>query len=107
MNSKLILESTPEDFQILTIEIGGNGLVEPADIKGIQLPEKIDFTKGVLISGKAPVWFYAALVHKLHISKWVATLDPRIGAIVVQSHDKNSPQTGDIIPFEKLKNFLK
>lgn len=106
MNVNLIIELTPDDFKILKIEIAGEGLVESKDIKDLQLPEETDFTKGVIISGKAPVWLYALLLHKLHISKRITTVDPRIGAVVVQSHDKNSPQAGDIIPFDRFKSYL-
>ena len=90
------------EFQILEIHLTGNGLITPEDLKGIVLPSGIDFRKGVILSGKAPVWLYAFLSHELHIAKWVATFDPRIGAVVVQSHDVNSPQKGDIIPSEEI-----
>lgn len=93
-------------FQILEINIIGNGQIEPADLKSIKLPRNIDYTKGVILYGKAPVWLFAFLSHELHIAKWVASFDPRIGAVVVQSHDINSPQKGDIIPTEEINKYL-
>ncbi|HMQ68896.1 MAG TPA: CRISPR-associated ring nuclease Crn3/Csx3 [Ignavibacteria bacterium] len=100
------LISANYNFQILEINIKGNGLIEPADLKKIKLPRNIDFTKGIILYGKAPVWLFAFLSHELHIAKWVATFDPRAGAIVVQSHDINSPQKGDVIPVEKIKKYI-
>ncbi len=41
----------------------------------------------VVVSGRLPVWAFAAIVHALHPSKAVATFDPRLGGgVVVESH---------------------
>ena len=93
-------------FQLLTVTLSENGIISPADLKNLKLPEGIDFRKGVVIYGKAPVWLFAFLSHELHIAKWVATYDPRIGAVVVQSHDKDSPQVGDIISSDEILSLL-
>ncbi|HAY32505.1 MAG TPA: CRISPR-associated ring nuclease Crn3/Csx3 [Ignavibacteria bacterium] len=108
MSKNLHLKILPanKDFQILEIYIKGNGQIEPADLKSVKLPKNIDYTKGVIMYGKAPVWLFAYLSHELHIAKWVASFDPRIGAVIVQSHDINSPQKGDIIPPGKINKFL-
>ncbi len=43
--------------------------------------------RGVILSGRGPVWGYAMMVHAAHPSPWVATADPRLeGAVIVQSH---------------------
>ena len=99
MSNNLVLKVIPanKNFQILEIELKSNGQIEPEDLKNLKLPKALDFTKGVIIFGKAPVWLFAFLSHELHIAKWVATFDPRIGAIVVQSHGVHSPQKGEII----------
>lgn len=94
------------DFQILELNLKGNGLIEPSDLKIAKLPKGIDFRKGVVIYGKAPVWLFTFLSHELHITKWVATFDPRKGAVVVQSHDSNSPQKGDIIQSEDILKYI-
>lgn len=52
----------------------------------------------VVLEGRAPIWRYAMALHKLHGSPAaaVAVYDPRLGAVVVQSH---SPEykDGDVI----------
>lgn len=108
MKSNLRLKLIPctEKYQLIETELLSNGLIEPVDLKHIILPSGIDFRKGVIIYGKAPVWLYAFLSHELHIAKWVATFDPRIGAVVVQSHGVDSPQKGDIIPSEEILPYL-
>lgn len=105
-NLSFKLYQQSNDFQLLEINLKGNGLIEPSDLKRAKLPKGIDFRKGVVIYGKAPVWLFAFLSHELHIAKWVATFDPRVGAVVVQSHDTNSPQKGDIIQSEEIVRFI-
>jgi CRISPR-associated protein Csx3 len=63
-----------------------NGIITPGDIKGLKIPPTIDFTKGVVIEGKAPIWLYGYLVHECHPSAWVACYDTRLGAVVVATH---------------------
>lgn len=91
-----------DQFQLLELTLPDNGIISPEDLKKLKLPDGIDYRKGVIIYGKGPVWLYAYLSHELHIAKWVATFDPRIGAVVVQSHDVNSPQVGDVISSEEV-----
>jgi CRISPR-associated protein Csx3 len=39
-------------FQILT----DDGIIAPADIKGLKLPAGIQFNQGIVIEGKGPIW---------------------------------------------------
>ncbi len=71
------------------------GITTPEEAFSVELP-KVPFNKGVIISGRGPIWFYGRLIHYFHPSKWVAVYDPRIGAVVVQSHDP-SVKEGEII----------
>lgn len=99
------LIETDFNFQILNLELKAN--LDPVILKSITLDSlKIDYKKGVVINGKAPVWLFAHLVHLLHIARWVATFDPRQGGIVVQSHHSDFPQLGDIIESEKITKFI-
>jgi CRISPR-associated protein Csx3 len=82
-------------YQILSIEIPS--VVELANLTSLSLPSGMDFKKGVVITGRGPIWLYATLTHLCHSFVWVATYDPRIGAIVVQSHSKEV-SVGDVIP---------
>ncbi len=42
--------------------------------------------RGVIINGRGPIWAYAMMLHEAHATPWVATADPRLGAVIVQSH---------------------
>ena len=88
------------DFTMIHVE-PDDPVLTPADIKVAlhKLPE-VDFAKGVVISGRCPIWFYAALTHAFHPAAWVATYDPRLkGGVVVMSH---TPQrsVGDVVEIE-------
>jgi CRISPR-associated protein Csx3 len=72
-----------------------------------QLPELLRRAKaalppggieGLTISGRMPVWAYAALVHLYHPRPFIATFDPRLGgAVVVESHEINV-RIGEVLP---------
>jgi CRISPR-associated protein Csx3 len=64
-----------------------DGVIEPQEAFGTTLPE-VPLNKGVILSGRGPIWFYARMVHHYHPARWIAVHDPRIGYIVVQSHTK-------------------
>jgi len=59
-------------------------------------PPKVNSAKGVILSGRGPIWLYCYLVHHYHPTKFIATYDPRIGAVIVQSHSRNY-KVGEII----------
>ena len=67
----------------------------PEELKRLK-PPQVDFSKGVVISGRGPIWLYGYLIHFYHPSKFVTIHDPRLGAVVIQSH---SPEykVGDVI----------
>lgn len=71
--------------------------IDPAVISSLKPPE-VNPQCGVVLSGRGPVWLYAALVHHYHPTKWVATFDPRLGAVVVESHSPKGPKVGSVIP---------
>lgn len=72
--------TTPAEFAEATKEAGALGGENP-----------------VLINGRGPVWGYAMLTHEAHPSPAVATFDPRLGYVVVQTHDERY-KVGQIIP---------
>ena len=82
-----------ESFTLIEFEL--DGPISPEELKNLEVP-KVDFKKGVVISGRGPVWLYAFLVHEYHPARWVGTFDPRLGAVVVQSHT-TEVQVGDVI----------
>lgn len=61
----------------------------------------VDATKGVIISGRGPIWLFVALAHFYHYCVWVATHDPRLGgAVVVVSH-VSRVKVGEVIGLPK------
>ncbi|AVH61974.1 CRISPR-associated ring nuclease Crn3/Csx3 [Nostoc sp. 'Peltigera membranacea cyanobiont' N6] len=85
-------------YQVLSVELtSSDRLIEPQNIKNLELPSGIDTTGGVVISGRAPMWLYSYLTHALHPTAWVACYDPRLGAVVSAT---NSRQVciGQVIP---------
>lgn len=81
------------EFSIVNLELKDN--VTPDVLKELT-PPKVDGRKGVILSGRAPIWLYCFLVHFYHTTKFVATFDPRIGAIVVESHHPDY-KVGEVI----------
>ncbi|GAB4208011.1 MAG: hypothetical protein Fur006_66480 [Coleofasciculaceae cyanobacterium] len=82
-------------YQHLHIRISNpNRIIEPQDLKGLELPKDMIWSQGVVIEGKAPIWLYGYLVHECHPAAWVACFDPRLGeasphsggAVVVSTH---------------------
>ncbi len=109
MNNKIIFKiiDTPNEYQILDIFLSGNGIIQPSDLKHLKLPDNINFEKGVIINGRAPIWLYAYLIHELHISSFVGIYDPRLGGIIVQKHKSINYEVGDIIPNKEILEFIK
>ncbi len=95
-----------KDYQLLDFKILGDGLINPSDLNNIMLPQDLISNKGVVVSGKAPIWLYAYIIHELHSFAWIATFDPRLGAIVVQNHIPQGRNIGGIIPIEELQPLI-
>jgi len=74
-----------------------SGVITPEDIKKIGTLPRPEPHKGVIISGRAPIWLYGYLIHHYHIASWVAVYDPRLGgAVVVMSHSPEYKE-GDVV----------
>jgi len=87
------------DFQVLQLDIPG-GVMSPGDLGSLDIPAT-DATQGIVISGRGPIWLYAALVHHLHIHRWVACYDPRLGgAVVVMRHHPAAPPVGSVVKMD-------
>lgn len=87
-----------KDFQVLSFTLPESGVITPDDLANIKVPD-LDAKKGVILSGRGPIWLYAYLVHYLHPTAWVACFDPRIGGVIVQSHVK-AFKVGQVISLE-------
>jgi CRISPR-associated protein Csx3 len=89
-------------YQMLTIELTAcDRIIEPADLTKLQLPQNLDGRKGIVLSGRAPVWLFAYLVHEYHPTSWLACFDPRLGAVVVATHSR-AVSIGQVISLEDL-----
>ena len=85
-------------FQV--IEIVLDGVATPDDLSHLRLPAGIDTRMGVVLTGRAPIWLYGWLVHECHFTRWVACNDPRLGAVVVESHTPEV-RVGQVIAWEQ------
>ena len=85
-------------YQQIQIQITtADGILEPADLRGIQLPEGIIWSQGIVVEGRAPIWLYSYLVHQCHPAAWVGCYDPRLGAVVVATHT-HAVAIGQVLP---------
>ena len=77
-----------------------DGVIAPSDLaEALKSAPEVDPTKGVILSGRGPVWLFAALVHEYHPTAWVGTNDPRLGgAVVVENHHPDAPSIGEVVP---------
>ena len=86
-----------ENYTLVHFELEGS--IIPEILKKVK-PPKVDGTKGVVLSGRGPIWFYCYLVHHYHPTKFIATYDPRLGgAVIIESHEQGF-KVGEIIEVE-------
>jgi len=83
-----------EDYTLVEFNLP-QGTIEPKDLKTVTVL-RINCKKGVIISGRGPIWLHSYLAHEYHPCLWVAHYDPRVGAVVVQSHTPDV-KMGDIV----------
>lgn len=82
-----------EEYVIIEFEL--DGPIVPEALRSIR-PPSVPAGKGVILSGRGPIWLYGYLIHHYHPATFIATYDPRIGAVVVESHTSKY-RIGDII----------
>jgi CRISPR-associated protein Csx3 len=90
-----------KDFVLVAFEL--TDILEPVHLKNLYPPDPVKenfASKGVVLSGRGPIWLYGFLVHYYHPVRWVATFDPRLnGAVVVESHHPGM-EVGEILPLD-------
>lgn len=88
MNEKVRFSLKTGELQILEFTI--DGLLEPSDLRSIQIVE-IDPSKPLVLSGRGPQWFYGFLVHHYHFARILATYEPRanVGVIVYSVNERD------------------
>jgi len=82
---ELTLVPTPKQFQLLTVKL--NRTLNLDDLLTVDVPE-FDESKGLIISGRGPIWLYLFLYSKINNIPWIAQYDPRFGAVVLQSSER-------------------
>ncbi|MEM1588671.1 MAG: CRISPR-associated ring nuclease Crn3/Csx3 [Candidatus Bathyarchaeia archaeon] len=91
-NIKFKVEEKTE-YSIVEFELENN--ITP-DILSSLKPPNVNGQKGVILSGRGPIWLYCYLTHFYHPTRFIAVFDPRLGAVVVQSHHPEK-KVGEII----------
>ncbi len=81
-----------DEYSIVKFELKGN--ITPEVLKNLR-PPQINPAKGVVLTGRGPIWLYCFLSHFYHPTRFIAVYDPRIGAVVTESHSEKS--IGEII----------
>lgn len=77
------------------------GLLSESDLPLIELPPAVGGreARGLVLSGRGPVWLYAYLTHLAHAFAWLGIFDPRLsGAVVVARHRPDAPSIGEVVP---------
>ncbi|MEM3974484.1 MAG: CRISPR-associated ring nuclease Crn3/Csx3 [Thermofilum sp.] len=82
-----------EEYTVVHFDL--EGVLEPRDLQSVK-PPAVNLAKGVVLSGRGPIWLYGFLVHHYHPAKFVAVYDPRIGAVVVETHTPER-EVGEVI----------
>ena len=73
-----------DEYTLVYFEL--NGIIGPDILKNLT-PPKVDGRKGVVLSGRGPIWLYAYLTHYYHPTAYIAVYDPRLGkGVIVESH---------------------
>ncbi|MCX8176076.1 MAG: CRISPR-associated ring nuclease Crn3/Csx3 [Candidatus Bathyarchaeota archaeon] len=81
------------NFTVVNFDLEGS--VAPDILEKVNLP-KVNSTKGVVLSGRGPIWLYCFLFHFYHPTPFIAIYDPRLGAVVTASHNQEY-KVGEII----------
>jgi CRISPR-associated Csx3 family protein len=89
---------------VVVVEVSlTQGLIEPRELsellRAVEAHVPVGGVEPIVLSGRLPVWAFAALAHHFHPRPWVGTFDPRLGGgVVVATHDPNGPSVGDVVP---------
>jgi len=86
-----------DKWNVLLFEL--ENILSPKDLRSIS-PPRLPGTKGVILSGRGPIWLYCFLAHHYHPTKFIATYDPREGGAVVVETYTEEYKIGDIIKVE-------
>lgn len=83
-----------ERYQCLEIVMAG--AIEPAVLSSLALPANLDYSRGIVLWGRGPVWLYAHLTSRCEAASWVGAYDVRLGSFVVVASRQANMQAGDL-----------
>jgi CRISPR-associated protein Csx3 len=85
---KLTNNGETPDFTVVAVELLVDSVTPDClkELKNTDLLSLVDTTKGVVIDNARPTWLAGFLAHEFHATAWVAVNDPRLGAVVIESH---------------------
>ncbi len=87
-----------DEYTIVSFEI--EGVIIPEDLAALT-PPKVEGSKGVILSGRGPVWLYCFMTHFYHPTKFIATYDPRLGgAAIVETHSVDH-NIGSVLKYQR------
>jgi CRISPR-associated protein Csx3 len=92
-----IITSDQIKFWLINFEIPG-GITTPAEFATAvaAIETSLSGSLPVLVNGRGPIWGYGMLFHLAHATPAIAAYDPRLGYVVIQSHDPRF-QVGQIL----------
>lgn len=96
-----IRQSASGEVRLVEFDIPGGVTTAPEFSEAVEGIEKeLPGPTPVFFSGRGPVWGYGMLIHAAHPTPATGTYDPRLGFIVVATHDVRFPR-GSVL--EELK----
>jgi CRISPR-associated protein Csx3 len=76
-------------LRLVEFEIPGGVTTPEQFVEAVQdIEGQLVGTLPILLNGRGPVWGYGMLFHAAHASPAIATYDPRLGYVIVQTHDE-------------------
>jgi CRISPR-associated protein Csx3 len=76
-------------LRLVEFEIPGGVTTPEQFVEAVQEIEgQLVGTLPILLNGRGPIWGYGMLFHTAHASPAIATYDPRLGYVIVQTHDE-------------------
>jgi CRISPR-associated protein Csx3 len=89
---------------VVEVVLTGSGVISPDQLSQllVRVAEKVPAggAEPVVLSGRLPVWVYAALAHYFHPRPWLATFEPRLGKGVVVATHVADIHVGDVVGLE-------
>lgn len=84
-------QAHPDGYSVRLVEFEiPNGVTTPEQFaEAVQeIEPQLVGALPILINGRGPVWGYGMIFHAAHPSPAIATYDPRLGYVIVQTHDE-------------------